>query len=183
MTHGLGLDHLPCTHNSLTLFHYLFRSQAVALAGQGDFHQALAFVNLLPGEEEKVVEEGASGRRDEPGASSGRGDAEGGGGGRDTHQRADVGLPSSSDSDGHPGSERPPPPPIPPPPPPPSDRSGHASRAVLEQRLRLMYGHHLFSAGHHDEGMAQLAMSSGTCPLLLLRWVGDLFVPPLSWYH
>ena len=30
------------------------------------------------------------------------------------------------------------------------------SAALLERRLRLMYGHHLFASGHYDEGMAQV---------------------------
>lgn len=40
---------------------------------------------------------------------------------------------------------------------------------ALEDRLRLVYGHHLFASGEFDEGMAQLALCSGAGPLTFLR--------------
>ena len=121
--------------------------QATALAGQGDFHQALAFASLLPEEEEEEEEkerveveqrDGGEGAAAAPSLMPPLGVAE------------EV-----------------------------SELLPKPLRLALEQRLRLLYGHHLFSAGHHDEGMAQMAMCSGTGtgsgsgissgPLLLLR--------------
>ena len=45
---------------------------------------------------------------------------------------------------------------------------------MLEDRLRLMYGHYLFGLGEYDEGMAQFALCSTTDPLLLLRFFPSL---------
>ncbi|GFR42238.1 hypothetical protein Agub_g3132, partial [Astrephomene gubernaculifera] len=46
---------------------------------------------------------------------------------------------------------------------------GGGRRALLEERLRLAYGHYLFQAGEYDEGMAQLALCKSTTALVLLR--------------
>lgn len=35
---------------------------------------------------------------------------------------------------------------------------GRRRRELLEERLRLAYGHYLFRSGEYDEGMAQLAL-------------------------
>ncbi|KXZ52313.1 hypothetical protein GPECTOR_10g945 [Gonium pectorale] len=46
---------------------------------------------------------------------------------------------------------------------------GGSRRALLEERLRLAYGHYLFQTGEYDEGMAQLALCKSTTALVLLR--------------
>ena len=190
------------------------QDQAMALAGQGDFHSALALVGMLPedkptrqgrgqgeGQAEAaaeaecklVAETGASAvlqkalrsaqggarpgvddsgarslaaasasTRLEKGGEPAAGDAAGegitagdgasAGGVDETPALASVSAvqqPGQSNIDK--GSARP------------------VGRRELEQRLRLMYGHHLFAGGECDEGMAQIALCSGTDALLYLR--------------
>ncbi|KAF5838923.1 hypothetical protein DUNSADRAFT_1939 [Dunaliella salina] len=66
-----------------------------------------------------------------------------------------------------------------------SAEGGGGSDSVLEDRLRLLYGNHLFASGAWDEGAAQLTLCSGRvtgltgAPLLLLRLLPSLV--PEAW--
>ncbi|GIL77647.1 hypothetical protein Vretifemale_7143 [Volvox reticuliferus] len=55
-------------------------------------------------------------------------------------------------------------------------------RELLEERLRLAYGHYLFQEGEYDEGMAQLALCKSTTALVLLRLFPSLVPPKFKHY-
>ncbi|PNH02814.1 Vam6/Vps39-like protein, partial [Tetrabaena socialis] len=59
---------------------------------------------------------------------------------------------------------------------------GGGRRALLEERLRLAYGHYLFNSGEYDEGMAQLALCKSTTALVLLRLFPSLVPPKFQHY-
>lgn len=188
------------------------QDQAMALAGQGDFHSALALVGMLPDDkptrqgqgqgQAEAAAEAEGKQRSEAGASAvlqqaplpAQGGARPGVDDSGARTAAGVGAstrlekreePAAADAagegitagdgasaggvDGTPasasvstvqqpgqGSTG-------------KDDARAVGRRELEQRLRLMYGHHLFAGGEYDEGMAQIALCSGTDALLYLR--------------
>ncbi|GLI62985.1 hypothetical protein VaNZ11_005842 [Volvox africanus] len=63
-----------------------------------------------------------------------------------------------------------------------SSSTSSGRRELLEERLRLAYGHYLFQEGEYDEGMAQLALCKSTTALVLLRLFPSLVPPKFKHY-
>ncbi|GIL49841.1 hypothetical protein Vafri_6156 [Volvox africanus] len=63
-----------------------------------------------------------------------------------------------------------------------SSSTSSSRRELLEERLRLAYGHYLFQEGEYDEGMAQLALCKSTTALVLLRLFPSLVPPKFMHY-
>lgn len=106
--------------------------QAHTLALMGEYSEALALAALLEDKEMTEVAQ-VSGRVPAGGEGEETATAAGVGGGDDGGDRAGHGYSTCSGR-------------------------GYSRRELLEERLRLAYGHFLFQEGEYDEGMAQLAL-------------------------
>ncbi|GLC77792.1 hypothetical protein PLESTB_000955600 [Pleodorina starrii] len=127
--------------------------QARTLAEMGEYSEALALAELVEDEQAGATTEAEAGGPDDDGGAAASGD------GVAAEAGAEGGCSAGAVAGAGPGW------------------TATSRRALLEERLRLSYGHYLFKAGEYDDGMAQLALCKSATALVLLRLFPSL-VPP-----